>query len=702
MNDAPATTCASTADTAVTTATTASPHAWYRPGRHGSVRGYGDAFANRTAAQAWRDALPREQVGRGQCRRGIPVRGDAVLPSGQTVAGFCSAVRVGPPPAWVTDGGDRARDLWLAGQRVLALDRAFHLAHPELSCTTDRYFVAFTRVHGAEIAALAGGAFSSKRSAMLELRKRDAARAPYDRRHIASGRRAREFDPRLTERVKDVYLHPNKFHAADAHAEQARLAAELGVEALPLWRVEQIVTEIPAAVKARRRHGRGLFEAKFVPKATLDYSDVPAGDWLCLDGRVIDAEVARVLPDGSRKAVRPVVAATMDMRSTLLRLVPGRTENNVLILRGLREWEAEFGRALIVTSDWGKAYLRALKHLLDDLGIEHRQPPVKWPWAKRIESVFRVLKKHHDRWYRTFWGGSPAERSHVAARLVAKHLEQLPTEDEFYANLQVAVETINNTPRRALGGLSPQAVFDQNRGEIRRSTEGARNIAYRPTDGPLIVRQNGVRYNGVLYELEPEDLVALQGREVKIKPDIDLVGQIIVCDLKGKPICEAVEQRLLRAGVRDEARRDQMQRKARFRRRVKEYRAATDFLRETTTSQLLEAQRDFSAAQAAEERDRLPEPPEPDVKLVSADLECDAKRIERQRSRRKIAGAVKGAGHTDVPSGFDRLADRLDAARQQIVPTACSWDAPRADDVPDAEPGQDARDDPFERLSNVG
>lgn len=693
----------------------ASPEAWYGPGRCGSLRGYSEAFGNRTGAQRWRDGLDDELVERPGRRprlratkgNRIRVRGDAVLPEwslspGKTVAAFCGEAAACPIPEWVRQGGDAARKLWLSGQRVLTLDRTFQQSPRVPGPTTAAYFRQLEERHGEEIRALG---FSPKRTALLRLRERDEKGVCYDDRIFKSGRKAKVYDERLIRKVKEVHLHPNKFYGSDARDEQERLAAKLGVEPIPYWKVCEIIAEIPRATSALKRHGEAVFKAKFLPKVTVDYGEVPAGDWICLDGRVMDNLVTRTLPGGEKKLVRLSVCAISDMRTPYMELVVSPTENSNAILRGLREWSWRHGLPRKITTDWGKAYMRALLQMIDDLGgamgIEHVQPKPREPWAKPIESRFRWLKKFNDRLYGGFWGGTPDERSHLAKeRAARKDYDFFPSEEMYVSNLQAALETVNSWPRERLNNHSARTMFEQNRGEVRRQSWDALDLAFRPKDGPFKVGQNGLRYKNVLYELDAEDLVQCQGRELYVRPDIDLVGSIAICDAKGRVLGEGIQERLMRAGVRDEDYRRAMAKKARFRKRAKEYaEGIVDFLAETTTTQLLQERREFARAKEAEAKRGLPAP-QPEVTIANPQLEEAAQRIGKQRSRRRIAAVAKGAGRTEAPrvNGFERLAARQDDT-QRIVPTVCSWEDQGS--VPsEHDPEQDATD-VFERLSSA-
>jgi hypothetical protein len=321
-------------------------------------------------------------------------------------------------------------------------------------------------------------------------------------------------------------------------------------------------------------------------------------------------------------------------------------------------------------------------------------------WAKKIESIWRLIKAECDRWFASFWGGCPAERSDAAEELVAHHVEELPTFAEFVEYLQTAVETYNARPRRALGGLSPNLMFDKFRGEVRRIDPDVLDVYFTVAEGPRRVGRDGVRYHNLLYTIEPEDLVKLQGRDVWILPSLDSVGQIALCDEHEKLLCYATERRLLAAGAKDEHFRAATQRAARVRRLAKAYLPERDFLLETTTVRVLRARREQAQAQEAALRKSLPEPATPGVTIVRPDLVEGAQKIKRRAARTVASACSPDARQGGPVNGFERLAQCQEGGGRPAR-VACGWaEYPAEHAQPDA-PAQEADGDVYRRLAEV-
>ena len=631
----------------------------------------GSPAAAKKASQRWYASQPEEL--RGSRGERCLVRGDAVLPNGRRLLDWMQESRV-RVPAEALAGTEQTRRKQAGVLELLRRDAEFQRTHPRLGATKAAYFVEFGRVHGS-FAAQHG--LSCKRSAMLRYRVRGQRGELVDGR-CNSGRRGKEHDARLLDVVRETVLHPNKFSAADAHGRQLQRAAELGVEPLSPWAVRNCIRELPDAAKVLAREGPRAFAAKAEPKGTLDYSKLPAGDWWCLDGRVADVMVRVSDARGRWKATRPTVTAVLDVRSRKFLAVDVRaTENSDGILAGIRAALRD-GAPSDVTLDNGKAYRRATgarrrvawrKLYFDDprvdgvfaaLGVVVHQSLPYQGWAKIIESIWRSMKKRCDRWHRAFWGGSPAERSHVAEELVKYHVDELPTPDEFSEHVLIAVDEHNATVKEGSGmsGLTPALAFEQYRGTVRRVEPEVVDLVACPVDTkPHRVGRDGITYRNLRYTLDAEDLVKLQRREVWVRADIERAGSIILCDQQGRPQCQAVQERLYQVGATQEDLREAMKRKRRVRRAAKAYLRERDFLLETTTGQVLRAKRDRALAKEAELRAQLPAPAEPAVTLVRPDLADAAKKLRRKPARRAVAAATAvEAASNDVQSARERLA----------------------------------------------
>jgi hypothetical protein len=625
---------------------------WYSPQQYSRAFGCGAAAVQ--SRKRWARKLSADQWS--LRADGRYVRGDAVLPDGRTVAEAWQVAGATRLPNDVSRGTDRTRRKQLAAIDALARYRAFCREHPQWGKSSPTLFAAFFKVQGAFLREHGLPASRSRWIGRDGLIARVSRNEPVDGR-TRSGRKPGTMDDRLVEAVKEFYLHPNKLTETSAFEEQRRVAWELGIAALTRHQVRRIVAAIPKAAKVLAREGPRALEAKCVPKVRRDYSDLGAGEWVCMDGRVPDRHVRVADGRGGWKLKRPFVTGVLDVVSGLLEVDVRETENCEGRLAAAKRWCIRHGVPRHWQDDNAEASKRAFgsprgsawqRKIVDDrrlgsvlaqLGVELHPATPYTPWSKKIESIWRLLGKHSDKFFAGYWGNRPSERPEDAAKLLRENPELVPTLDEYREHLQTAVETYNATPRRALGALSPNLVFEQRQREKRVLSEDAAQLVFTPIEErPRRVLRDGVTYRGILYRLSPEEAVTLQGRAVYVRPDIDLCGQIWLCGADGKPLAIAQADRLIRCGADSEQLRAAMKEKARFRRLAREYMPGRNFLLETTEGQILRKRAEYARARERELRAKLAPPAAPPVQIVRPDLTAAVRKV---KSRARMAAGSR-------------------------------------------------------------
>jgi len=624
------------------------PWGWYGPANYGAQFGRGKLAHKRRLR--WLGTVRDEQK---RLDGGLwLVRGDALVPDGRTVAEAAQSRAFQHVPAETKRAGrtTRERDLWL--REAVQWDADLEAARPDLPPTTERYFAELERLHG-DVGRERGVSLKSK--AVIRRRQRIAKKLPLDGR-FNSGRRPTQHDQRLLDKVRAVATHAHRFTNGDAYDEQLRLAAELKIAPLTKSQVDAYIGKLSKLARAAGRMKPHEFEARCVPKMRVDYTDVPAGDWLCMDGRVADVQVRVPDASGGWRAARLTVTGVMDMRSTKLVVDVRPTETWVGYLAALRTWIDPNGMPRRITMDRGEAGKKtarthrrrgarkpgadepAVASVFERFGIEVSQALPYHPWAKKIESIWRMLKRHCDRWLTSYWGGNPSERPDGSEKLVKHHVEELPPGEGFRELVLTAVETYNATRRRALGG-SPNGNFDRFRGTVRRVDPDVLDTYWTVADGPQKVGRDGVRFGkpSILYTLGDEDLVKLFDRYVWGLPRLDNPGVIALCDQQERLLCYGMQQQLVKAGVKDEHARAAFAKAARVRRLAREYLPVRDFLLETPTGQILRQKRDFAKSQENELRKQLPAPQAPDVQIVRPDLVAEVRRRSKKSPFRRLA-----------------------------------------------------------------
>ena len=439
--------------------------------------------------------------------------------------------------------------------------------------------------------------------------------------------------------------------------------------------------KIPAGVFALARGGPKHFEAHYVPKIAREYTDIEAGAWWCLDGRTLDI-MCRVPDDRKNwRRARLVVTGINDMRS---RVIVGwdirATENSDGIIAGIRQAMQQWGAPTDAIVDNGKAYKAATgtprgtskqREYFDDprigsvfaqTGVQvHNSIPFH-SWAKQIESLWTKVKDGFDRWFWCFWGGSPDERPEGMDKWTKQRIDDLPTVDEIRDAFQIFMDEYHATEQTGTGtnGLSPNLVMEQYRGPIRRVDAALLDLLCCRTVGPVKVTRDGIRHNHVLYGQKDEAVWKLQGREVYLRIHPERADLVTVCEEDGTPICHATNRRL--SGATQDDIRESQKAKARYRRAVKEYLPARDFLRETPTTQILKSKRKHAQAREAAARADLPEPQQPPVTLVRPDLTDAARKLQNQRTVKPAPRRPIEQSSKPDRDGFDRLADHGDGA----------------------------------------
>jgi len=466
----------------------------------------------------------------------------------------------------------------------------------------------------------------------------------------------------------------HRFVAGEARRQDWRWLSEPALRAL-------VCREFPAPALVLTRAGPRAFEAQCVPKIERDIEDILPGEWWCLDGRTLDGFIR--VPDQRRewRRMRPTLMGVLDLRSRSLCLDVRATEQADGILSGIKQALRAWGAPTDVIADNGQGYKAALGHrrgtqrqraLLTDpriaavfaqLGGVTLHNSIEYhAWAKPIESIWKKVKTGFDQWLWHYWGGSPAERPEGRDQQIVARLDELPTEDELRELLGVFLREYHATEQSGAGtrGLPPIVVMEQYRGTIRRVDAAVIDVVCARRFGPVKVGSHGVRWRGINYGQTDDAVLLLQGREVSLIVDPERLDQVTLADEAGRPLAIATNRRL-RGATQDDL-RESMRTKARFRRAVKQYAPAQNYLRETPTAQVLETKAQHAEARLADLRSSgaggvgVPPAGEPLVTLVRPDLAAGP---VSNRSRVAPTNGPREPSASDLRrSGIAKLAQR--------------------------------------------
>jgi|GEM_PF-4271073 len=674
--------------------------AWRLYGRYEASRlsvvfgGRGKAARKRRVA--WIGRLPEEQAEKVGGR--WHVRGDALLPNGETVQQYAQGMPQAKLPGIAREASNRKRQKMLDFLEFERMKHRFDQEHSSLSPSSGASWEAFIAVHGAW--ARERG-LPCSRSQYYALQHKMSYGKDIDGR----GKPPREPEvfvngipvphgcsAEACELFLSMYMATrggrNQLSIAQCCRYVEGEAKEHGWEwpsysTVRTW----IHRKIPHGAKTYARKGPKKFEASCVPKIQRDYEQIAASAWWCLDGTPMDI-MCRVPDDRKNwRRARVILTGINDMRSRMLVGWDVRsTESADGILAGIRMAMRGHGAPEHAIVDNGKAYKAAtgarrgtkrqrnyfadkrIGSVFAQTGVQTHTSIPYHSWAKQIESLWNKVKNGFDRWFWCFWGGSPDERPEGMDRWTKERIDELPTVEEVREAFAIFLDEYHATEQSGDGtyGLSPNQIMEQFRGPIRRVDDSLLDLLCCRTVGPVKVHRDGIRYKHVLYGQKDEAIWKLQGREVWLRIDPDRVDRVTVCQEDGRPICYAHNTRL--SGATQEDLREAMRAKARYRKQMKAYMPARDFLLETPTTQILQAKRRHAMAREAEQRKQLPEPETPPVTLVRPDLVKDAKRLEREERRRQGTAGTRAGRRVERRSNldenpFDTLAKKADSDR---------------------------------------
>jgi len=512
-----------------------------------------------------------------------------------------------------------------------------------------------------------------KRLSTRTLYRWDGQKSHYDGRRVRGGGAA-PLDPRVRDAYLQIALHANFENLGEAWRHARDTAEELGLPMRsPAWFRRWFAREYPN-VFVRYCKNKRKFEADCLPKLKRDYSDIAPLEWISLDGRVLDIMCRVPAARHGWRRCRPVLTGVLDVRTRMLVGWDLREcETSDGILAGLKMMHRNFGCARHYHADNGEAYkasiggrLRKKRKLLSDPRIDalcretHAQRHTSIPyqaWAKMIESHWRTMKDRFDRYFWSFWGGSPDERPEGRDRETKLRLDQLPTLEEirepFAAYLDRRhAEVIDGS---GMFDLSPNLAMEQFRSEVRPIDPDVLEFLCSRVVGPRKVTRDGVVWNNVGYGQFDEDVWKLQGREVYLRIDPDQADFVWICNEAGKPLCRASAGQI--TGATQEEVREAMRIRARMRKIVKEYAPARDFLLETTPAQIMQRKAAHAQRREQAQRAQLPAAVEPAVTIVRPDLVAP---VRQAKKRHAAATARTAAAERSSPrrTGFERLAQR--------------------------------------------
>lgn len=344
-----------------------------------------------------------------------------------------------------------------------------------------------------------------------------------------------------------------------------------------------------------------------------DRSTIRPGQYWSGDGHKCDF---LVLHEG--KPVRPTLVHWMDMASNVVTcwalVVRATAETLVSSLgRGVLEHGAPRDAIIDNGSDYkSRSFSRGftlndeqiarVKSVLDDIGIvAHFCWPFN-PGSKPNESWFKILCDNFSRSMPTYCGGRPDARPADLYERLRRGGTRVPTLNEAEGLLRGWLEAYHAEPQEALGGLTPREAAAADALPKRTAPEHvvrfacmARTVVTVGRGGT--VRLDGIKYGQGLVARGCRELFDRIGQQVMLRYDTDR-SRVLVCDLEGRVLTEAHNERLTGA-TSDDVRTLRRRQKA-ARRAVREAAAvATLAHADLSVAAMNEGRRRYAEAQTA-------------------------------------------------------------------------------------------------------
>lgn len=368
-----------------------------------------------------------------------------------------------------------------------------------------------------------------------------------------------ECDPDAWDFFKSLWLKPQRRSVALCHEITKVKAEKTGWDWPALRTIQQrVATDLPPFLADRYRLGELAWSRKHAPRIERDLSAIRPNHCWIGDHARFDFLVIH-----NGKPVRPWLTAWEDQRSRIIvgwQITLGPDSDT--ILAAFRNAAVERGVPNQVIIDNGRDYKQ--KHLSGgrrgkprlnedyarsvfgrlDIHVTFCEPFN--PGSKAIESFFNGMHERFDKLFDSYCGGSPDKRPEdLYKRLRADDVE-LPTLDELVERYTAWLDAYHRRPHSGDGmdGLCPFDAFERFDPVAKRTApRETLDLLLRKTVEVAVTRR-GVRHDKAQYGIGNVKLLPLHGRKVLLRLDPNSADRVEVCDLAGKHITWARNDRL--------------------------------------------------------------------------------------------------------------------------------------------------------------
>jgi len=443
------------------------------------------------------------------------------------------------------------------------------------------------------------------------------------------------------------------------------------------WKIPQlpfmyryIKSQIPLGVQILYREGIAAYEAKCAPYIEIDPDSVEPGEVWVGDHSQFNCWVRH-----RGKWIRPWITAWEDMRS---RLIVGwhitASPNQTTILLAMKRGLEQYGPPDSAKIDNGRDYdsecwtgqtktkRRALKkgyidkeivvgiYAMMGVGVSFAIPYNAK--AKRIERLFATIDSQLIATMPTYCGKDTLRKPEDLNKKLnePKVIEGALDLERFAELFGQYAEVYNNSAHTGKGmeGRTPAEVF-ATRSSRRVMAEGVSELLLRVWSGELTIGKNGVRFNKMWYGQNDMDLIAHQGKKVRVSYDPDDLRRVYVYDsVTLKLITIAEQNELIRYGsqVGEEDLREAMHRKTRALRNIRDYRDSQLTANMDLTALTIKAMRDGQKKPAEKPKAAKM------LRPVKTPLDGQVREHERQEILKEVKKAA-GAESVEKVLDFD-------------------------------------------------
>jgi putative transposase len=471
--------------------------------------------------------------------------------------------------------------------------------------------------------------------------------------------------PEAFELFKSMYLTQEQRSVKQCHSMVQFFKKDQGLD----WRIPPIRTmyrlvddRIPMPVQVLMREGLQVYEAKCAPFVLIDPDSIEPGQVWMGDHSQFNCWVRY-----QNRWIRPWLTAWIDMRSRMLVgwwIAPN--PNQTTILLAFKRAAAEYGPPESVKIDNGKDYSSELwtgTHLTRNKALARGYIDKQWvtglyammnvavsfaipynPKGKAImERWFDTKDRQFTKTIQTYCGKDTARKPEDLRELLTSEegICKSYSLEDFAVQFARYIEAYNNSAHTGEGmnGDSPAQVFNTRRSR-RVLADGVLDLLMRVWSPELTVGKNGVKFKGLWYGQYDINLLAHQGRKVRVAYDPDDMRQVYVYDAITKRLIVIAEQaRLISYGNRvdEEHLREAMSKRAKAKKAISQFSDANLIANMNLTDLAMRAMND------AVENSKELEPPMTStsirpVRTILDDQVREHKRLETIKAVRRAAG----------------------------------------------------------------